>query len=250
MERWENRVAVVTGASSGMGAAIAKYLANNKLVTVNLDINVEGHMALLAEVNAEVRKRMHHIKCNVRKEDEINAAFREIEKKYGPIAVLVNNAGVLGDSLLLSENNSGEMLKVLETNFLAAVYCTREAFRSMKASNIDGHVFMIGSICGHNVPIMPNNPLNLYSPTKFAIRALTEMYRQEFLDQNTKIKVTCISPGVVNTNLRNHPGNIMPKLSAELNPNAIADVLIYCLQTPPDVQIHDVIIKPMGETLC
>ncbi|XP_039955574.1 farnesol dehydrogenase-like [Bactrocera tryoni] len=247
MERWENRVAVVTGASSGIGAAIAKYLANNKLVIVNLDINMEGHIALLAEVNAEVRKRMHHIKCNVRKEDEINAAFREIEKKYGPVAVLVNNAGVLGDSFLLSENNSGEMLKVLETNLLAAVYCTREAFRSMKANDIDGHVFMIGSVCGHSVPIVPNNPLNLYSPTKFAIRALTEMYRQEFLSQNTKIKVTCISPGGVKTNLLNHPGNMVPTLQAELNPNAIADVLIYCLQTPPDVQIHDVIIKPMGE---
>ncbi|XP_018786142.1 PREDICTED: farnesol dehydrogenase-like [Bactrocera latifrons] len=247
MERWENRVAVVTGASSGMGAAIAKYLANNKLVTVNLDINKEGHMTVIAEVNAVVRKRMHFIKCNVRKEDEINAAFREIEKNYGPIAVLVNNAGVVGDSFLLSENNSKEMLKVLETNLLAAVYCTREAFRSMKANDIGGHVFMIGSVCGHKVPIVPNNPLNLYPPTKFAIKALTEMYRQEFFGQNTKIKVTCISPGAVKTNLLNHPGNITPKLPAELNPNAIADLLIYCLQTPPDVHIHDVIIKPLGE---
>lgn len=190
MERWENRVAVVTGASSGIGAAIAKYLATNKLVTINLDKNIEGYAAIIADLSPEVAKRMHCIKCDVRNEGEIKAAFKEVEKNYGPVAVMVNNAGLLANTKLLSENNSEDLLKVVETNLLAGVYCTREAFRSMRANGIDGHVFLINSICGHKVPILPNNPLNLYPSTKFALTALTEMYRQEFLDQQTKIKIT------------------------------------------------------------
>ncbi|XP_011185391.1 farnesol dehydrogenase [Zeugodacus cucurbitae] len=247
MERWQNRVAVVTGASGGIGAAVAKYLATNKLVTINLDVNIQGYDAVRAEVSPEVGKRMHCIRCDLRKEAEIKAAFKEIEKNFGPISVLVNNAGVLVNTKLLTENNTEDLLKMVETNLLAAVYCTREAFRSMKANGIDGHVFLMNSLCGHKVPIQPDINLNLYSPTKFAITALTEMYRQEFLYQNTKIKVTSISPGQTATNITKEVS--VPAFDAHLSPNDIADTIIYCLQTPAHVQIHDLVIKPIGETL-
>ncbi|XP_011185392.1 farnesol dehydrogenase [Zeugodacus cucurbitae] len=245
MDRWENHVAVVTGASAGIGAAVAKYLANYKMVTVNLDKNIEDYDAVRAEVSPEVAKRMHCIRCDVRREDQIKAAFKEIAKKYGPVSVLVNNAGVLVNTRLLTENNSEDVLNMVETNLIGVVFCTREAFHSMKANGIDGHVFMMNTTCGHKVPVQPNININLYPPTKHALTALTEMYRQEFLHQNTKVKVTSISPGITKTNFIDHV--TVPPYTAVLNPEDVADVLIYCLQTPPHIQIHEVIMKAIGD---
>ncbi|XP_053964401.1 farnesol dehydrogenase-like [Anastrepha ludens] len=252
MERWVNRVAVVTGASSGIGAAVAKYLANNGLITVGLDLCKTGIETLRDELNAEARERIHAIQCDIRSEEQIIAAFKEIERTYGPVAVLVNNAGITRLTTLLAEDSSQDIRDVVDTNIMGAIYCTREAFRSMKANGEDGHVFLINSIVGHRVPILPNSTLNIYPSTKHAITALTEMYRQEFLNQKTNIKITSISPGIVDTSIYTEEiKKEMLNFSSlkRLKANDIADALVYCLQTPPHVQIHELIIKPMGEML-
>ncbi|XP_054738771.1 farnesol dehydrogenase-like [Anastrepha obliqua] len=247
MERWVNRVAVVTGASSGIGAAVVKYLANNGLVTVGLARRKERVEALRDEVNSEARKRIHAIQCDVQSEEQVKAVFKQIEKTIGPVAVLVNNAGVLRSTTLLEEGNSQDVRDVVETNIMGVVYCTREAFRSMKANGGDGHIFLINSILGHVVPLVPNATLNIYPPSKYAITAMTEVYRQELLNQKTNIKITSISPGAVDTDMLNHGIHaVMPDLPC-LKSDDIADALVYCLQTPPHVQIHELIIKPVGE---
>lgn len=191
MERWSNRVAVVTGASSGIGAAILKYLANNGMVAVGLARRKERVDALRDEVEDEAKERIYAVQCDVRDEEQVVAAFAEIESSYGPVAVLVNNAGIgRTKTTLLQPDNLQDIRDVLETNIIGVIICTREAFRSMKAHGADGHVFLINSICGHRVPVFPNTAVNVYPPSKFAITALTEVYRQEFLDQEIKVKIT------------------------------------------------------------
>lgn len=245
MERWLNRVAVVTGASSGIGAAIVKYLANNGMITVGLARRKERIDALRDEVNGETKERIHAIKCDVRDEADVIAAFKEIESKYGPVAVLVNNAGVMRHSDLLNEGNSKDIRDVIDTNVYGIVWSTREAFRSMKANGDDGHVFLINSVAGHKVPVIPNLSLNIYPPSKHAVTVLAEVYRQEFVNNNTKIKITSISPGAVKTEALE--ANDLPPDMALLSAENVADALIYCLQTPPNVQIHELTIKPVGE---
>ncbi|CAD7011606.1 farnesol dehydrogenase [Ceratitis capitata] len=247
MDRWQNRVAVVTGASSGIGAACAVYLANNGMITVGLARRKERMEALREQVQPEARDRLHAIKCDIRDQQQIIAAFKEIETKFGPVAVLVNNAAVVRTTNLVNDNNEQDIKDVIETNIFGVVNCTREAFRSMKANGGDGHVFLINSITGHHVYRIPNHSLNIYPPTKFAMTAMAEVYRQEFSTQETNIKITNISPGAVDTEI------ITPRMKAALGDSPflqsedVADALIYCLQTPPHVQIHELTIKPLGE---
>ncbi|XP_036334599.1 farnesol dehydrogenase-like [Rhagoletis pomonella] len=246
MERWQNRVAVVTGASSGIGAACVKYLANNGMVVVGLARRKERIDALKDQVELSARDRVHAIKCDLQDEQQIIAAFKEIESKYGPVAVLVNNAGIVRGINLVDENNSLDIRAVINTNVLGVADCTREAFRSMKVSG-DGHVFIINSIAGHSVPRIPNTSLNIYPPSKHAVTAMTEVYRQEFFNLNTKVKVTSISPGAVDTEIISEEMKVIIENAPFLKGEDVADALLYCLQTPPHVQIHELTIKPVGE---
>ncbi|XP_054088852.1 farnesol dehydrogenase-like [Zeugodacus cucurbitae] len=249
MERWQNRVAVVTGASSGIGAACVKYLANNGMIVVGLARRKERIEALREQVELTARDRLHAMQCDLRDQQQIIDAFKMIVSKYGPITVLVNNAGVVRATNLVDDNNQQDIQDVIDTNIVGVVNCTREAFRSMKAHGGVGHVFLINSISGHYVPNIPNTSTNIYPCTKHAVTAMAEVYRREFLFLDTKIKVTSISPGAVDTEI------ISPKMREALakapflQPEDIADALIYCLQTPPHVQIHELTIKPLGELL-
>ncbi|CAD7011605.1 farnesol dehydrogenase-like [Ceratitis capitata] len=249
MNRWQNRVAVITGASSGIGAACAVYLANNGMITVGLARRKERMEALREQVQPEARDRLHAIKCDIRDQQQIIAAFKEIETKFGPVAVLVNNAAVARITNLVDDNNEQYIRDMVDTNILGVVNCTREAFRSMKANGGVGHVFLINSISGHYVQKIPNHSLNFYPSTKFALTAMTEVYRQEFLNKNTNIKVTSISPGAVDTEIIPSEMREVMTDAPFLQPEDVADALVYCLKTPPHVQIHELTLKPMGEMI-
>ncbi|XP_037938580.1 farnesol dehydrogenase-like [Teleopsis dalmanni] len=247
MDRWNNRIAVVTGASSGIGAACCKYLVNNGMIVIGLARRKERLDALRNELKEDLRKNFNGIKCDISEESEVIKVFADIEQNHGPVAVLVNNAGIVRRTELLRENNTEDIRSILNTNVMGVVYCTREAFRSMKKHNIDGHVFIVNSIAGHKVLTFPGSSMNMYPPSKFAVTAMTEIYRNEFLLFNTKVKITSISPGAVDTEIiseadRKAFGN-MPILRSE----DVADAMIYCLQTPSHVQIHELTIKPVGE---
>ncbi|CAD7011988.1 farnesol dehydrogenase [Ceratitis capitata] len=247
MERWHKRVAVVTGASSGIGAAIVRHLASKGMLVVGLARRVERVEALRQAVPAEARNRIYAIRCNICNEKEVIDAFKQVESKYGPVAVLVNNAGIVHNSGLLAEGSSQDVRDIIETNILGLVNATREAFRSMKAAGGEGHVFLINSVAGHQVPNVLKVPMSIYSPSKFAVTALTEVFRQEFNTEQTKVKVTSISPGFVETEIISEQMRAQLGHFPRLKADDIADALVYCLQTPPHVQIHELTIKPVGE---
>ncbi|KAL7740664.1 hypothetical protein ACLKA6_000037 [Drosophila palustris] len=248
MDRWQNRVAVVTGASSGIGAALVVDLVNAGLVVVGLARRVERIKELQKLLPAERSDKLIPLFCDVGNEDSMNEAFDVIEKQLGGVDILINNAGSFQDGRLVDMPIS-LIQQTVQTNIMGIVMCTQRAFASMKARNFDGHVILINSILGHKVfsPTPGHAPqINIYPPTKHAVTALTEMYRQEFMGLGTRIKITSISPGIVDTDIL--PDNVRDSVAETmLKPENIAQAVLFAIATPPHMQIHEMIIKPVGE---
>uniref|UniRef100_A0A182J4V4 Dehydrogenase n=1 Tax=Anopheles atroparvus TaxID=41427 RepID=A0A182J4V4_ANOAO len=243
MDRWVGKVAVVTGSSSGIGAAIAKDLTKAGMITVGLARRVERIEELKKELPAEAAARLHAMKCDVSSETEIDATFKHIEQKFGGIDVLVNNAGIVRSNNLLDQGTSADLRAVLDTNVTGLVLCSQWAYRSMVARSVDGHIVHINSIAGHGVPNFPK--LSIYPASKHAVTAITETMRQELRAAGTKIKVTSVSPGAVQTEILG-PLDITPEMPL-LESEDVSQAVLYAIGTPPRVQVHEIIIKPVGE---
>ncbi|EDV94583.1 farnesol dehydrogenase [Drosophila grimshawi] len=249
MNRWINRVAVVTGASAGIGAACCKDLVAKGMMVVGLARRQHRLEELKASLPSDQAQRFHWRQCYVGNEQQVMDSFAWIDENLGGADVLVNNAGITRSICITDEGNGADLRNILNTNVLGVSWCTREAFCSMQRRRVnDGHVIIINSIAGHRVPVVPDLSLNMYAPSKHAVTALTEVLRQEFHNKGTMTKITRISPGVVDTEIfdKNSPELYkMPMLRAK----DVADAVSYCIQTPPNVQIHELILKPLGEVL-
>lgn len=248
MNRWTGKVAVVTGASAGIGAAIVLDLARAGIITVGLARRPEKIEELKTQLPDEFKNNLHALKCDVSKESEIVSVFKEIEQKFGGVDILVNNAGVLKTTMLTTPGNSQAIQDVINTNVMGLIFCTREAVQSMKKREFDGHVIHINSVVGHSIPFMAVNGMapeaNIYISSKFAVTAIAETHRQEFIHYGTKIKVTSISPGMVETGFRGGNDHAsIPMLKSE----DVSSAVLYVLGTPPHVQVHELVLKPVGE---
>ncbi|XP_023171950.2 farnesol dehydrogenase [Drosophila hydei] len=250
MERWQNRVAVVTGTSSGIGSAIAMDLVNAGVIVVGLARRVDRVKELQKSLPAERRDRLIPMHCDVGSESSVKQAFDAIENKLGAIDILVNNAGTLQNGRLV-DMPIALAQQTVQTNIMGIINCTQRAFRSMQQRSFDGHIILINSILGHKLfapPATGAPEINVYPPSKHAVTALAEMYRQEFIGLGTRIKITSISPGVTDTEIL--PDCIRTACrKTMLNSEDISSAVLFTLATPPHMQIHEMIIKPVGEIL-
>lgn len=192
MERWQNKIAVVTGASAGIGAAIAKDLVLAGVRVVGLARRKEQIEAIKEQLPAEKHNQLNALYCDVADEDCVNKSFDEILEKFGGVDILINNAACWMDGQL-STMDVASIQKTLQTNVMGMIYCTQRAIKSMRERNFDGHIIFVNSIAGHS--FFTGNPLkmpisNMYTPSKHAITAMNEIYRQELLCLGTAIKVT------------------------------------------------------------
>ncbi|XP_037809699.1 farnesol dehydrogenase [Lucilia sericata] len=249
MERWHNKLAVVTGASGGIGAACARALVATGIRVVGL-ARRENKLKELQNSLPEKQKTLFipH-KCDVSKEDQVIRAFEWTEEEFGGADILLNNAGITRETELVAPGNTEKIQQVINTNIMGVLWCTREAFQRMHKRGNEGHVLIINSIAGQQVlnfiDVLPS--FNIYPATKFAITAMTETYRQEFQLYKSKVRVTGICPGAVNTNIFPEEIHFYVKDMARLEPKNIADAVLYALSVPPNVQIHEITVKPMGE---
>ncbi|XP_018565951.1 farnesol dehydrogenase-like [Anoplophora glabripennis] len=249
MDRWIGKVAIVTGAGAGMGAAISRALVEHGLQVVGLD-NREEKIDDLSQQLIGKKGKLHPVRADLTKEEDILEAFKWVKDNLGPVHILINNAGALklGN---LSDGDTQSWKQMLDVNVLGLCIATREAVKSMKENSADGHIIHINSIAGHKVSNVPC--LNIYPATKFAVTALTESLRLELNSVEPKIKITSISPGATKTEIlktdSDHRNNPQPLKGFKilLQAEDIADAVTYVLSTPPHVQIHELTIKPIKE---
>ncbi|NXG43463.1 DHR11 reductase, partial [Psilopogon haemacephalus] len=250
MERWTGRVALVTGASVGIGAAVARALVQHGMKVVGCARSVDKIEKLAAECqSAGYPGTLIPYKCDLSNEEEILSMFSAIKTLHQGVDVCINNAGLARPEPLLSGKTEG-WRTMIDVNVMAVSICTREAYQSMKERNIDdGHIININSMNGHSV--VPQSVVHFYSATKYAVTALTEGLRQELREAKTHIRATCISPGLVETGFAFKLHDNDPERAAAtyesircLKAEDMANAVIYVLSAPPHVQIGDIQMRP------
>uniref|UniRef100_A0A1I8MUJ7 Short chain dehydrogenase n=1 Tax=Musca domestica TaxID=7370 RepID=A0A1I8MUJ7_MUSDO len=247
MERWQNRVAVVTGASSGIGTACAKVILAAGVKVVGLARRSERLEELKKSLPVEQQKRFFFKKCDVSQEEDVKSAFQWVDQELGGTDILVNNAGTLREGNLV-DMPMKDIKDVVNTNFMGAIYCTQGAFRSMKGRNAAGHLIFINStagLAGYNPgPDYPS--LNVYTPTKHGLNAINEICRQELITLKTKVKTTNISPGWVSTEIVSDETKEMLR-DVILQADDVANAVIYALSSGPHCQIQEITLRAVGE---
>lgn len=189
MKKLENKVAVVTGASKGIGAGIAKSLgAAGAHVVVNYASSKEGADNVVADIIANGGKALA-VQADVSKEADIVRLFEEAEKEFGKVDILVNNAGVFNFKPL-EEISAEDFHYMFDTNVLGMLLTTKEA---VKHFNDGGSVINIGSIAS----VLAPPGCSIYCASKGAVDVITKTLSKELAGR--KIRVNSINPGMVET---------------------------------------------------
>lgn len=198
--------------------------------------------------------KLYAREVDITKTESIQSGFDWVEKEFGKSNILINCAGTAGFSTLIGPDSKlDHIINVIDVNLTGVAVGTKLGYDLMSKTDEYGHIINIGSFEGHKVltgdDLLPMT--NTYPATKHAIRAMSEVLRQELNVLNQKVKVSQISPGFTKTNILDACG--IPNGEAlwadikHLNPEDIADAALYILGTPPHVQVHDMIVKAVGE---
>ncbi|MGR3741297.1 SDR family oxidoreductase [Companilactobacillus sp. DQM5] len=243
----KDKVVIITGASSGIGEATARLLVN-KGAKVVMGARREDK---LKEIANELGDNVLYKVTDVTKRTDIKALIDFAINKFGRVDVLYNNAGIMPQGNL-SDREYDKWQQMLDVNIMGVLNGIGEVLPIMKEQQ-DGLIITTDSVAGH--VIYPSSAV--YNGTKYAVRAIMEGLRQE--EKNNGIRSTIISPGAVRTELVNTIGNknvlnsvkqLMeaPEKSAlAINPEDVANAVIYAIDQPKHVTVSEVLIRPSGQ---
>lgn len=276
MDYWKGKIAVVTGASSGIGAQLLLDLAKSGLIVIGLARRVD-RINDIASKNKSISGKIYGHECDVSKIDSIVKAFKWIEEKFKVVHIIINNAGRSSKGETLDLNVPHEQMKAtIDINLTGLVVCTREAFRLMEKHEDLGYIININSIFGHISYTPRYAGINVYHASKYGVTSHTETVRLDLATKgNTRIRVTVryflknftyessvkyftkqsLSPGFTRTEIMEAQG--VPKETSDqiydssphILPSDISHAIKFLLELPKHVNISELSIKPTGETL-
>ena len=238
------KVAIITGASSGIGHATALALAKAGAKVAAGARRTDRLGSLEKQIGGgEVMIQ----KLDVTKKSDCDSFVDAVIKKWGTVDILVNNAGLMPLSFF-KNLKVDEWDQMIDVNIKGVLYCTAAAIPHMIAKK-SGHIVNISSVAGRIV--FPAG--SVYCATKHAVAAFSEGIRQE-LSQRANIRVTCIEPGVVATELLNtitdkslekfvEASKQMDALQAE----DIANAILFAVNSPAHMNVNEILIRPTGQ---
>ena len=235
------RAGIVTGAGSGIGAAVARELADHGVRLTLVDLRADRLAATVASLpeGAEAVPAV----ADIRDYPAVERAAATCRERYGRIDVVVANAGV-SDAGTLAGGDPAVWRAVVETNLLGAMHTVRATLPTLLAQG-DGHVVLMASVSGRKV--YAGEPV--YIASKWGVVGLGEALRQETV--GTGVRVTLVEPGLVDTPLaRAHPfagdwlGKIVP-----LQPEDVARAVVWALAQPLHLAVNEVVLRPAAQEI-
>jgi NADP-dependent 3-hydroxy acid dehydrogenase YdfG len=249
MSSLNGKVAIVTGASSGIGYATALELAKAgaKVAIGARRTDRLSELENKIKENAGETSQVFSQKLDVSKKSECDSFVNAVLEKWGSVDILINNAGLMPLSFIKNLKTE-EWDQMIDVNIKGVLYCTAAVISHMREKK-SGHIVNISSVAGRIV--FPAG--SVYCATKHAITAFSEGIRQEF-SARSNIRVTCIEPGVVETELTNTITDESlqsfvenAKKLVSLKADDIAQAILYAVKSPSHVNVNEILIRPVSQ---
>lgn len=245
MQGVENKVVLITGASSGIGEATAKVLVQNGAKVV-LSARREDRLQTLA---AKLGENAAYLKSDVTSLEDMQALAALAKQRFGKIDVLFANAGIMPGSNLsqLKVQDWMDMVDINIKGVLNAIAAVLPEFLAQKS----GQIVVTSSVAG--TKSVPGNAV--YCGTKHFVRAMLDSFRTESVMEGSNIRTTTIYPGAIQTELLNTIAPSETKSMVEefyrkvgIQPDAIAKAVLYAVSQPEQVDVSDLVVRPSKES--
>jgi len=190
---------------------------------------------------------LHAYECDITKDEVLTETLGNITREHGPPYVCINNAGFTAGTSLL-EGSPAEWRAMADVNVVALCLLTKLAVEEMRSNHIPGHVIHVSSVLA-NMVIPHIHFVNFYASTKHAVRALTQGLRNELSTVRPKIRVSTVSPGLVETEFIEVSGKTPEEARqfhaavGAIQPKDVAEAVLYILGAPAHVEIQDIVVE-------
>jgi 3-oxoacyl-[acyl-carrier protein] reductase len=235
MSNVANKAAVVTGATRGIGLAIASALLERGARVLICARNEEEVARTVADLRSDYGDVVHGKRCDVSRYDSVRDLFAKARDTFGKIDILVNNAGI-GSRANVEDMPVEQWSATIDTNLSGVFYCCHDALPLMKQGG--GYIINIGSLAGKYAH--PGSAA--YSASKFGLIGFSEALMQEVRFDH--IRVSCVMPGSVNTGFGRGGGTQVPANTWKLLPDDVASVVINLLEMDPRALPSRVELRP------
>ncbi|BAZ28652.1 short-chain dehydrogenase/reductase SDR [Cylindrospermum sp. NIES-4074] len=242
-----NQIVLITGASSGIGAACARIFAREGAKLILAARRLERLQQLADELNQIFGVEIHLLQLDVRDRLAVESAISNLPPDWSEIDILINNAGLSRGLEKLHTGDFQDWEEMIDTNIKGLLYLTRYVVPGM-VNRGRGHVVNLGSIAGHQT--YPGG--NVYCGTKAAVRAISEGLKQDLL--GTPVRVTSVDPGMVETEFSEvrfrgdtERAERVYQGVTPLTPDDVADVIFFCVTRSPHVNINEVVLMPVDQ---